>query len=71
MTMRTIIFASAAVVLFASSMASAQQSASATRQIAEAVQILPEDLRDGATVVTYDATGARKVLRQGTNFLEC
>ena len=33
---------------------------------------LPEDLRTGATVVTYDqATGARKVLRQGTNFLEC
>ena len=41
------------------------------RQIAEAVQILPEDLRAGATVVTYDASGARKVLRQGTNFIEC
>ncbi len=41
-------------------------------QVAEAVQILPEDLRGGATVVTYDAaTGARTVLRQGTNFLEC
>lgn len=40
--------------------------------ITEAVQILPADLRDGATVVTYDAaTGARKVLRQGTNFMEC
>jgi hypothetical protein len=40
--------------------------------IAEATQILPEDLRAGATVVTYDpATGNRKVLRQGTNFLEC
>ena len=49
----------------------AAQSSSAT-QIAEAVQILPEDLRAGATVVTYDAaTGARKVLRQGTNFIEC
>ncbi len=44
----------------------------AEAQIAEAVSILPEDLRDGATVVVYDpATGARKVLRQGTNFLEC
>ena len=33
---------------------------------------LPEDLRAGATVVTYDPeTGARKVLRQGTNTLEC
>ena len=44
----------------------------AADQIAEAVQILPPDLRAGAAVVTYDkATGARKVLRQGTNFLEC
>lgn len=40
--------------------------------IAAAVLPLPEDLRAGATVVTYDpATGARKVLRQGTNALEC
>ena len=36
------------------------------------MQILPQDLRAGATVVTYDkTTGARKVLRQGTNFIEC
>ena len=42
------------------------------KQIADAVQILPQDLQAGATVVTYDAaTGARKVLRQGTNFIEC
>ena len=41
-------------------------------QIAQAVEVLPEDLRAGATVVAYDqATGARKVLRQGTNFIEC
>ena len=41
-------------------------------QITQAVQVLPEDLRAGATVVTYDAaTGARNVLRQGTNFVEC
>jgi len=41
-------------------------------QITEAVLPLPEDLRAGATVVIYDAeTGARKVLRQGTNTLEC
>jgi len=40
--------------------------------ITEAVQVLPEDLRAGATVVTYDAaTGARRVVRQGSNFLEC
>ncbi len=45
---------------------------SAEDQITEAVLPLPEDLRAGATVVTYDLeTGARKVLRQGTNTLEC
>jgi hypothetical protein len=48
------------------------QTPAAADQIAEAVQILPSDLRAGATVVTYDkTTGARKVLREGTNFLEC
>ena len=41
-------------------------------QITEAVSPLPDDLRAGATVVTYDAhTGARKVLRQGTNGQIC
>lgn len=41
-------------------------------RINEAIQPLPEDLRAGATVVAYDsATGERKVLRQGTNALEC
>ena len=40
--------------------------------IAQATLPLPEDLRAGATVYKYDkATGARKVLRQGTNFVEC
>jgi len=46
--------------------------ASVEDQIAEAVQPLPADLRAGATVVTYDPeTGARNVLRQGTNSEEC
>ena len=50
----------------------AEQGATVEQQIAEAVHILPKDLQAGATVVTYDpATGARKVLRQGTNFMEC
>lgn len=45
---------------------------SVQQQIAQAVLPLPEDLRAGATVVTYDPeTGARTVLRQGTNSLEC
>jgi hypothetical protein len=40
--------------------------------ISQAVLPLPEDLRAGATVFTYDpATGARTVLREGTNFVEC
>ncbi len=50
----------------------AAQMPTVDQQVAEAVQILPGDLRAGATVVTYDAaTGARKVLRQGTSFIEC
>ncbi len=40
--------------------------------IAGAVLPLPEDLRDGATVYTYDDdTGERIVLREGTNYVEC
>jgi hypothetical protein len=46
--------------------------ASSQELIAQAVTPLPEDLRAGATVLTYDAaTGARNVLRQGTNGIEC
>jgi hypothetical protein len=68
--MKTFLFA-AAVALSAGSLTATAQT-SVDNQIAEAVQTLPEDLRAGATVVTYDtATGARKVLRQGTNFVEC
>jgi hypothetical protein len=63
----------AGVVLLAAFGASVRAVAqSSAAQIAEAVQVLPEDLRSGATVVTYDeATGERKILRQGTNFIEC
>jgi hypothetical protein len=44
----------------------------ATDPIAQATLPLPEDLRAGAAVYTYDkATGERKVLRPGTNFVEC
>lgn len=61
-----------AALAIASPLVAAAQAPSVEAQIAEAVAILPEDLRAGATVVTYDpATGARKVLREGTNFLEC
>ena len=50
----------------------AAQTPPADAQIAEAVEILPPDLRAGATVITYDTvTGARQVLREGTNFMVC
>jgi len=40
--------------------------------VAHATLPLPEDLRAGAAVVTYDPdTGARKVLREGSNMIEC
>ena len=45
---------------------------SADAMIAEALKPLPEDLKANATVVSYDKmTGARKVLRQGSNDIEC
>ncbi len=62
----------AVALALASPMAAAAQAPGPDAIIAEAVQILPEDLRAGATVVAYDpATGARRVVRQGTNFVEC
>jgi hypothetical protein len=39
--------------------------------IAGAVLPLPEDLRADATVYTYDDSGNRVVLKQGSNFFEC
>src|SRR6266850_3402555 len=71
--MRNFVLAAATFALASGVLAhAAGQTASADTQIADATRILPEDLRAGATVVTYDAaTGARKVLRQGTNFVEC
>jgi hypothetical protein len=61
-----------AAALLAAPLAVDAQTAGAADQIAQAVQVLPADLRAGATVVAYDkATGARQVLRQGTNFVEC
>ena len=66
------VIAAAVALLLAGSARRRSRAHRPTAQIAEAVQILPHDLRAGATVVTYDAaTGARNVLRQGTNFIEC
>lgn len=70
--MRDVMVAVTAIVLSGPFLAADEQPGTADQQIAEAVQVLPDDLRAGATVVTYDAaTGTRKVLRQGTNFIEC
>lgn len=69
--MRAIVGLATAVAVISAAPLAAQPAGDAAR-IAEAVQILPEDLRAGATVVTHDAaTGARRVIRQGTNFIEC
>jgi len=70
--MRNFVLAVTALALAGAIGLAAQQPAPVEKQIADATRILPPDLRAGATVVTYDAaTGARKVLRQGTNFVEC
>jgi hypothetical protein len=54
------------------SQAGAQEKLAVDPRIAEALQPLPEDLKAGATVVSYDEkTGDRKVLRAGTNYIEC
>ena len=61
-----------ALLALAGPVAAIAQTPNVDAQITAAVSILPQDLRAGATVVTYDAaTGARKVLREGTNFIEC
>ena len=63
--------AAAALFILMPAVAGAQ-APSTEALIADAVHVLPADLRAGATVVTYDAaTGARKVIRQGSNFMAC
>ena len=67
-----ITIAISAILVSAAVLAAADEAKTDEQQIAEAVQILPQDLRAGATVVRYDpGTGARVVLRAGTNFIEC
>jgi hypothetical protein len=61
-----------ALALFAPSTIGTVAAQQADPRIAEAIRPLPEDLQAGATVVVYDEkTGARQVLRQGTNMMEC
>jgi hypothetical protein len=49
----------------------AGQQMSADAQIAEAVSPLPESARAGATIITHDAKGNPKVVRQGNNGITC
>ena len=66
------LLALASVLAFSPAGAATAAAQAVDPRITEAISPLPEDLRAGATVVVYDqATGERKVLRQGTNALEC
>ena len=59
------------LALAAAGAAFAAEAPPPARQIATAVQAAPEEFRQGATVLGYDATGALKVLREGTNDIVC
>jgi len=70
--MKRFVGAAAAIVLLAPFAAVPVHAQSADPRIAEALMPLPEDLKKDATVVAYDkTTGARQVLRQGSNQIEC
>jgi hypothetical protein len=65
-------FATAAAALLLPLTAAPALAQSADPRITEALKPLPDDLKADATVVAYDkATGARQVLRQGKNDIEC
>lgn len=71
MNTRLLVATAAAALMLPLSAAPARAQAADPR-IAEALKPLPEDLKAGATVVAYDkATGARTILRQGKNDIEC
>ena len=65
--MRTIIAAALLTTAFAGAALGQDKEA----EITQAVSPLPEMLRAGATVISYDAKGMPIVLRQGTNNIIC
>lgn len=70
--MKSLVRLAAAAVLLSPLAVRAADLESVDALVSQAVLPLPEDLRAGATVVTYDATtGARNVLREGNNAVEC
>ena len=71
-TTNLLVATAAAALLLLPLTAATANAQSADPRIAEALKPLPEDLKAGATVVAYDkTTGARSVLRQGKNDIEC
>jgi hypothetical protein len=67
---KTILLASALLAAMSAIPVAAQTIAPA-EQIRRATSALPAALRDGATVVSYDAKGAPQILRQGDNHIFC
>jgi hypothetical protein len=66
------LLATAAAALLLSWSAAPARAQAADPRIAEAIRPLPDDLKADATVVAYDkASGARTVVRQGKNDIEC
>lgn len=72
---RTTLFAALAMMLIAQpkwlSAQNAWTALDADMQVLLAAQAAPGDMRDGATVQGYDASGAFITLREGTNDLVC
>ena len=69
-TMKTLIALAGAFALLSMTGTPAARAQSA-EEIAKAVLPLPEDLKAGAAIYVYDEKGDRKVLRAGTNQVEC
>ena len=64
-------FAGLAGAWFLILISQAASMAQSADEIAKAVLPLPEDLRAGAAIYVYDEHGDRKILRPGTNMVEC
>lgn len=62
---------SVALMLTTSALGQTATSPAADEQIAATVLAAPEELRAGATVLGYDASGKLTTLRKGTNILVC
>lgn len=59
------------VLTFALISLSYAQAQSTEQRISDAIMPLPEELREGATVVSVNKSGSRSVRREGTNHMIC